>query len=177
MVDDERREPLRRLVEEQQFGAPHERAGDGEHLLLPAGQVPASTVGQLPERGKDVVHSVDRPARGLAAAARRHVEVLRHGEVGEDPPVLGHEADAGPRHAVRRPARDVAALPDNATRGRRRQPHDAADGRRLADTVPAEQAHALARVDGQGHAEEDAGEPVGGVDVPHFEDHGTRSPR
>src|SRR5258708_13514623 len=40
LVDDHRRQPHRRLVEEQQPGPREQRARDGEHLLLAAGERP-----------------------------------------------------------------------------------------------------------------------------------------
>ncbi len=40
VVHDHRRQPHRRLVDDQQPGAGHQAAADGEHLLLAAGQGP-----------------------------------------------------------------------------------------------------------------------------------------
>src|SRR5205814_5376967 len=105
-------------------------------------------------------------------AAARPVEVLPDGQVGEDPPVSGHEADPRPRHAIRRPPRDVRTLPHDSARARRRQSHDRPHRRGLADAVASEEADAFAGADLEGDAEEDAGEPVRGVEVANLEDHG-----
>jgi len=133
------------------------------------GQVPARRSASSRSWGRR--RTLARPSsRGLAAAARRHVEVLRHGEVGED---RGLRARSRCRRAppVRRPARDVAALPENATRGRRRQPHDAADGRGLPTPFrPSRHTHSPAST--ASDTPKRRGEPVGGVDVPQLEDHG-----
>src|SRR4051812_33023348 len=43
VLHDDRRQPQRRLVEQQETRAPHEGASDGEHLLLPS----AEAAGQL----------------------------------------------------------------------------------------------------------------------------------
>ena len=164
VVHDEGGEPLRRLVEQQQLGVAHQRAGDGEHLLLAAGEVAALTGRQLPQLREEVIDPFHRPARcGHAAAG--HVEVLPHGEVGEDAPVLRDEADAGARHPVRRPAGDVAALPHDAAGVGRSESHDRPHGGRLADPVAAQQADALARRHLHRHAEEHPRKPVRGVDV------------
>ena len=40
-LDDARGQALRRLVEQQQARIAHQRAGDGQHLLLAAGEHPA----------------------------------------------------------------------------------------------------------------------------------------
>src|SRR3989442_936290 len=78
-----------------------------------AGGTPAVPSRQLAQLGEEIEHALDREL--LAAAAPRgaagHVEVLPHREIGEDPAVLGHEAEAGPGHAVGRPARDVPTPP------------------------------------------------------------------
>ena len=112
----QRREPFRRLVEQQQLGIAHQGAADGQHLLLAAGEVAALPVGQLAQLREQREHRVDRPAARPAGGARRHVEVLPHRELGEDAPVLRHEADAGARDAERRPAGDVLPFPDDAAR-------------------------------------------------------------
>src|SRR5262245_51990976 len=46
---DERREALRRLVEQEQIGAGHEGARDGEHLLLAAREQPALATQPFPQ--------------------------------------------------------------------------------------------------------------------------------
>ena len=116
VLDHQRREPFGGLVEQQQLGIAHQRAADGEHLLLAAGEIAALSVGELGKFREQREHRVDVPAAGPAGGARRHVEIFPHGELGEDAPVLRHEADAGARDAERRQAGDVLALPDDAAR-------------------------------------------------------------
>ena len=72
---------------------------------------------KLAQLGEQLVHALDgpRPPRGRTRAAR-DVEILPHRQLGEDAAVLGHEADAGARHPVGRPAGDVAPLPHDAAR-------------------------------------------------------------
>ena len=53
LLDDERREPERGLVEQQQLRPAHQRARDGEHLLLAARQRAAALVQALLEARED----------------------------------------------------------------------------------------------------------------------------
>ena len=39
LADEQRRQTLRRLVHQEQVGVGHQRAGDGQHLLLAAGEL------------------------------------------------------------------------------------------------------------------------------------------
>src|ERR1700675_1052306 len=55
----ERREAFGRLVEQQQLGVAHERARDGEHLLLAPREEaprPGDQLAELGEEGKDALH-------------------------------------------------------------------------------------------------------------------------
>src|SRR6266542_2626881 len=54
LADEERGEAEGRLVEEDELRARHERAADGEHLLLAAGEVPGELVPMTLERRKIV---------------------------------------------------------------------------------------------------------------------------
>ena len=98
---------------------------------------------QLREQARTRASTFQRPGRPAARAATSRFS--QHRQLGEDAAVLRHEADAGARDAERRPARRCPALPDDAARARRRQAHDRAHGRGLADAVAAEQADAFAR--------------------------------
>src|SRR5439155_959889 len=71
---DEWREPLRRLVEDEQARVRHEGAPDREHLLLPAGERAAEDALTLGELGKEVEDRLDLEAHAeehLAHAVRR----------------------------------------------------------------------------------------------------------
>src|SRR5262249_35568928 len=78
-------------------------------LLLAAGEEAAVPPGQLAQLREEIEHAVDREvvAAPVTRAPAGHVEVLPHREVGEDPPVFGHEAEAGARHPIGGPARAV----------------------------------------------------------------------
>src|SRR5262249_7315353 len=47
VLDDQRGEAFRRLVQQQQFGVAHQGAGDGQHLLLAAGKIAARAIREL----------------------------------------------------------------------------------------------------------------------------------
>src|SRR5260370_2442183 len=121
-------------------------------------------------RGGCVGHDAIRFAGGPRwRGAAGHVEVLPDGQVGEDPAILGHEADTRACHPIRRPARDIGAVPRDAARARRGQSHDGPHRGGLADAVASEEADALARPDLDGDAEEDTREPAGAVEAAHPE--------
>ena len=100
LVDDHRRQTLRRLVEEQQVGVGHERAGDREHLLLAAAQEVALVLAPLGQLGEDLEHLLERPGVGLAAASARPSSGSRPPTATEDHPPLRDEPDAQPRDLV-----------------------------------------------------------------------------
>src|SRR5262249_49371785 len=82
----------------------------------------AVPAGQLAQLGEEIEHALDRElvAAPLTSAAAGHIEVLPHREVREDPPILGHEAEASARHPVGLPARDIDPLPHHTARLPRR---------------------------------------------------------
>src|SRR6185312_7104259 len=61
LLHDQRRKALARLVEQQQLRIEQQRARDGEHLLLAAGQLPALVGLALREARKQLVDALDRP--------------------------------------------------------------------------------------------------------------------
>src|SRR5437879_7228027 len=98
---DERREPLRCLVEDEQARVRHERAPDREHLLLAAREGPAEDALATGEPGREGADLLDRPRVPVAAAVRRgRDKILAHGEVREDLAASGHEADPRLRDAI-----------------------------------------------------------------------------
>src|SRR5438093_821308 len=64
------------------------------------------------------------------------LEILRDGEIGEQPGVLGRVADAHARALVGRQIADLATLETDLPGAHREQPDDAVDRRRLARAVP-----------------------------------------
>ena len=100
---DERREPERRLVEEQQPRPAHQRAGEREHLLLAAGERAGVLVEPLADPGEVAAHPLDV---AVERAAPR---------VGAEPQVLlaptARRTCRGPRGRARRRACATASGP------------------------------------------------------------------
>src|SRR5438132_2768680 len=88
--DDDGREPLERLVHEQQRRVAHQRPPDREHLLLAAGDLVAPVAAPLGELRKKIVDALDGPAAGT----RRNAEVLLDRERRKDIACLRDQADA-----------------------------------------------------------------------------------
>src|ERR1700682_1685829 len=61
LMDDDRRQPFHRLVEEQELGIGHERTCDGQHLLLAARKLIAEIELALLEFRKILVNAGDGP--------------------------------------------------------------------------------------------------------------------
>jgi hypothetical protein len=173
VLHDQWGQALRRLVQQEELGVAHEGAGDGEHLLLAPGEEAALASHQLAQLGEQLADPVDRPA-SVAAAPRRHVQVLPHRELREDSPVLRDEPDPGARDLVGRLPGDLVALPHHPPAARRGEADDAPHGGGLAHPVAPQQAHALALPDLEGDPEQHLGEAVGGVEILHGQDRAGR---
>src|SRR4029434_8864046 len=106
----------------------------------------------------------------------RDLEVFVHGEVGEDPAVIRHEADAEPGDRVWGLPDELHAVVRDATGRGRSQAHDAPERRTFSRAVPAQETHRLAFMHFEGHAEEDVASGVKGVQVADVESHDS-SPR
>src|SRR3989449_11321244 len=83
---DHRREPLRRLVEQQEPGAGHQGPGDRQHLLLAAREAPAAPTGELPQLREEREDALERPG---TARPLTDLQVLDHREVAEDASEIG----------------------------------------------------------------------------------------
>ena len=91
VLHDDRRQPHRRLVEQQQAGPCEQRATDREHLLLAAGEVAGQPVDALGEPRKEREHTLQiaRDPGAVAAPIGAELEVLAHRERRQDRPALG----------------------------------------------------------------------------------------
>src|SRR5262249_61569277 len=69
-LDDERREPERRLVEQDRLRIRHQRAPDHHHLLLAAREIAGLQAPALLEPREHVVDAIDAVADELAVGAR-----------------------------------------------------------------------------------------------------------
>src|SRR5205823_5698906 len=95
-LDDGRREPERRLVEQEHVRACDERACDRELLLLAAGEGARVARREIPYDGEERLdpRDVGGGTVGAAPAGEPELQVLGHGQRAVDVPPLGDERDA-----------------------------------------------------------------------------------
>src|SRR5262249_16889429 len=132
-----------RLVQQQQRRLDHQRARQGNTLLLTAGEVvwmPAMEIAELDH----VDHGIDLGPRGGGAAAahlQAKTDVLPDRHVRKQRVILEHHADIAP---LRRQPRHILLTETDAAASRDFETRDAAQGRRLAAAGGAEQRYKLA---------------------------------
>ena len=109
--DHDRRQPQRRLVEQQQPRLSHQRAADREHLLLAAAQQAGALVDALAQDREQLEHLVAQPplAGAVARRERAEPEVLADRQIGEHAAALERLRDAE-RHQARRVERAASSV-------------------------------------------------------------------
>jgi hypothetical protein len=129
-----RRQAERRLVEHEQARRAHQRARDGDRLLLAAAHRAGELLRALAQLGEVLQHSVEAARTlGLADEPAAELDVLAHRHARKKLPAFGHQRHAGGDDRVgalrQRPAveRDRAAAPEQAG--------DGLEQRRLARAV------------------------------------------
>src|SRR5919197_294575 len=174
-LDEDRREPHRRLIEQQQLRARHQRPADRHHLLLAARERSGLLCLALGEAREQLVNAVEILVDRLAVAAvgaleGANLEVLEHAQAREQPPAFRRLGDAPLDDVVGGGMRDVAALEANPSAPRAVEPVDRAERRRLAGAVRADQRHDLARLDLDRDALQRLDRAVVGVHILDLED-------
>ena len=146
LLDQDRREAERRLVQDQELGLAHQAAADRQHLLLAARQRAGGLDEPLAEPWKDRQYVVEvlRP-RGAAAAVAAELEILAHREVGEHAAPFRHLHQPGLDDAHGGCARDVGAVEADRAAERPVEAGNVVVEGRLAGAVAAQQRHDLAR--------------------------------
>ena len=172
LLDDPRRKPERGLVHEQEPGSGHERASNGQHLLLTAGERARQLLGALAQDGKGLADPLDvsgdrRPVRLPAVGA--HEEIFVHRHLSEDPAALRDQTDAQSDDLLGPQVDQVSLEELDLPRGGSHQPRNAQERRCLADSVGADQADDLALFDIQGDAVDGDDAAVADFQVTHFE--------
>ena len=96
VLHEARRDAERRLVEKEHRGTCHERAADGEHLLLAARQRASFLAHALTEPREELHDVLDRlfDALRVLVVVGAEVEVLAHREVRKDGAPFRNEANA-----------------------------------------------------------------------------------
>src|ERR1700722_15162267 len=128
LLDDAGRKALRRFVEQQKRRIAHQRARNGEHLLLSARHARASASSHLTQVRKDGEEPLWRPcgsvrARGLQA----DLQIFLDRQIGEDATVLRHVAEPAPHDLIRRALRNVLAIKEDRPAAPRHKPQDGAE--------------------------------------------------
>src|SRR5438445_9849336 len=163
LLDDDGRQPLGRLVEQQEPGPGPQDAADREHLLLAAGQRGSAGPEPITEVREEAVDRVEPQPAGTHD--RRQQEVLLDGEAREDAALLRAEGDPQARDPVRRQGDELAAREPNGAAAATHDPHDRFQGGRLARAVATEERHHLARANLEIDAVEDVRLAVPGVEI------------
>ena len=128
------------LVEEQELRVRHQRATDGQHLLLAARQGLGPLPAPLPEPREMLEHAVQILRHLLAVAAQvgAGVEVLLDRQVGEDAPALRHLRDSQRHHLLGEGAVDALATEPDLALGQRLETGNRAQQRALPRPVGAD---------------------------------------
>src|SRR5690606_21629678 len=160
-------ETLRRFVEEEHLRVAYERPGEGQHLLLAAGQRAGGLAAPLGQDGDPLLHlfGIPRPA-----AVSGDLEVLGHRETREHPVALGQQAEAPAGDPPRRQAVDPLAFEGDGALPRLHEPGDGVDERRLAHPVAAEDGHHLVVAHGEVETAEDVTRAVVRVHAGELQD-------
>jgi hypothetical protein len=136
LCHDDGREPLGRLVHDQQMRIGEQRARDREHLLLAAGELAAAMVLALGETREGVVDALDGPGAGSHAAGE--AQMLVDAERAPETAALRHIADAEAGDVGRRAPCDVLAADADRSAAHAHQTHDRLAQRGLAHAVAAD---------------------------------------
>ena len=174
----DRRQSEADLVAQQQARVRHQRARDGAHLLLAAGQRRRGQVPPLGQHRKQVVDALQRPRAGAARLAADQ-QVLLDRQRGKQSPAFRHQCDAAAEHLESWLCSDRRAVEQDVAAARRHHAGDGFQQRALAGAVGADHRHHLAGVDRERDAEQRLEVAVKGVDGAHLEErirHRRRSP-
>ena len=174
---DQRREPERRLVEQQEPRPPHQGARDGEHLLLAARQRAAALAEPLGEAREQLEDAGEVAVPGAVAGRKRaHLQVLEHAHARKDAPALRGLGDVKPGDFVGRQLRNVAAGEFDAALAGARLAEDGHHQGRLAGAVGPDQGDDLALRDVEIDALERDDVAIIGLDPAQAEERGHRVP-
>src|SRR5436190_980259 len=170
-----RREPRRRLVEEEQPRLDHQSHRHREHLSLAARQRAGPGPPALGE-DREELHDGPGPlvqCSGSRPAADR--EVLPHAERREHVRLLGHVAEPARDDALDAGARDVGAAKRDSTGARTQKPGQRLQQGRFPGAIGSDDGHQLSVVDAKREAMEDVVVAVACGEIVHLEKSGHRA--
>jgi hypothetical protein len=146
LVDHDRRQAHRRLVQQQHLGARHQRAAHGQHLLLAAAHRAGELLGTLLQAREDREHLVDVGVDlGLVVAREgAHLQVLGDGHAREGAATFGHHHQALLDQVPRALAADRPPMNSMSPDRHGLRAGDGLQRGGLAGAVGADQAHQFA---------------------------------
>ena len=167
LLDDDRREAERRLVEQEQGRTGHDRAGNGEHLLLAARKRAARLEATLRQNGEQVEDVVEVLPDAVLVVAEEgpEVEVLLYRQIGEDQTAFRHLTDAESDDLVGLEGVDGLVAEKDLAGARRRAAADGHQRRTLARAVGPDERDDFPFVDTDVHIPQGLNVAVERVDV------------
>ena len=165
LLDQDRRQPHARLVQQEEPGVRHERTADREHLLLAAREGAGhltDALGEPREEGEDALE-VGGDSR-VASEIGAHHQVLANREAVEDAATLGHVRHAPRDDRVRRHVEERLGLERDGAARRMKKARDRLERGRLSGAVVAEDRDDLAAAHLEPHALERPDLAVGDVE-------------
>src|SRR5262249_9108820 len=145
LLHDHGRQPLGRLVEQQELGTGAQDAGNRQHLLLAAGELGSLARGAGLEVGEELIDLGERKAASVFDAWRQQ-QVLQYAEAREDAAFLRTVGDTALGDAVRFETDQFLALEFDRAFAVGQHAHDGAHGGRLTRTIATEQGYDFTRV-------------------------------
>ena len=144
LLNNQRRQTQRGLVQQQQTGLAHHGPAHGKHLLLAAGQSARHLSLAVQQLGKQLKHRLQATLDlAVRAAVGAHTQVVQHGQPREHLPPLRREDDALFYHDLGVFVGDVLPVKGDPPLVAALQPHDGAHGRALSRAVGSDQGHDL----------------------------------
>src|SRR5215813_7714820 len=110
-MNDDRSEPLERLIQQQDPRLPHQRTGDRQHLLFAAGKISTAARAALLKTREHRVYAFERPP--VRRCQSRENKILFDIEAAEDSPFLMDELNSGLRDRMAFLAGHLGAVEDN----------------------------------------------------------------
>ncbi len=172
--DQERGQPHRRLVQQHDARLLHERAANGQHLLLAARKGAAlleHTLFETREEGEDVLDTALEFA-AVVDQIRAHLQVFEHSQHRKDAAAFGYMADAHLDEFVGRHCRQRLPLQSDFAAARAQDAGDCAQRGAFAGAVTADEGDDFTFVDFEGYTLERVDLTVVAVNFVQFEQRG-----
>src|SRR5258705_3481079 len=161
LLNDDRRQTLGRLVEEQEPGPRAQDPADRQHLLFAPRKLRSLTGQAFFEVGKELEDA--RKVETAGADPGGQQEVFLDAEACENAALLGTERNAQPRNPIAGQADELLALVAHRSGALGDNAHDRFQRRRLSGAIATEQRHHLARKNLERGAVQDMGLAVPGL--------------